>query len=124
AALASLALSGRFAVALGIGAAVQVLISLRALAARRSRIATLALDPKAYTIPEVDRFGRRCLRDRHRLALWLAEVVAHAGRPGSLYLGDRVARFRAELEALARALASRHARVTPASAVACRRLLT
>lgn len=61
---------------------------------------------------------------RRELVARLAEVVADSYTPHSLYLGDRVALVAHELEALARELASPARSVAPASAVACRRLLT
>jgi hypothetical protein len=77
-------------------------------------------------LAEVERYGRRLTqpRQRARLATWLAEIVAEAPNPWRLYLPDRVALFRTELAALARDLAMPTLGVEPASAAACRRLLT
>lgn len=91
--------------------------------ARSEQIAQLALERAAYAIPDVARYGRSCNRERKRLAAWLAEVVADARLPGSLYLADRVARFGRDLDRLASDLAT-SAAIDPVSAVACRRLLT
>jgi hypothetical protein len=114
------------AAALGIGALVEGAIALGALNARRELIARLALDPAAYRVPEVERFGSRAARlpERARLASWLGEVLAESQLPHSLYLPDRVALVAHELDSIARRLLSPACTVTPASAVACRRLLT
>jgi hypothetical protein len=114
------------AAALGIGALVEVAMALAALNARRELIGQLALDPAAYGVPEVERYGTRAARppERARLAAWLAEVLAESHLPHSLYLPDRVALVAQELEAIARRLVSPACTVTPTSAVACRRLLT
>jgi hypothetical protein len=92
----------------------------------RERVARLALEPAAYLLPEVERYGRRQVEpgQRARLSAWIREIVAEASVPGNLYLADRVARFAHELEALARDLVQPGVHVQPASVVACRRLLT
>ena len=93
---------------------------------RRERIERLALDPSAYAIPEVARFGARvcALRERRRLAAFIDAVVHERGHPLELHLVVRVGRYAPQLETLASELASPAARVEPATAVACRRLLT
>ncbi len=125
AAAASL-VSATFAIALGAGAAVEALLALVSLYGRRELIARLALEPDAYVLPEVDRYGNRLvgLHERQRLAKWLHEVISDARLPGSFYLPERVVRHADELDSLARELASPEAQVQPASAVACLRLLT
>jgi len=123
AAVGLLALSARLSVAFAVGSAAEGAVCAATFLARREHIARLALNPAAYVIPDVGRYGRKCLGERERLAAWLAEIVADARLPGSLYLSDRVAHFAHELEKLAGELASA-ARVHPVSVVACRRLLT
>ena len=112
------------ALALGAGAAVQALVCLAAVCGRRSLISKLALEPAAYALDEVERYGQRVLGQRHRLAAWLAALVNEATYPGTPYLVHRVRRHAADFESLARELGSPRARVRPTSAVACRRLLT
>ena len=123
-ALGIVSLSARLSLALAAGAGAEGAVAAAVCYARRERIARLALDPAAYAIPEVDRYGRNCVRERERLAASLAGVVAEARIPGTLYLSDRVAHFGHDLELLAGELASSAAKVQPVSAVACRRLLT
>lgn len=126
AALAAVWFSIPLAAALGVGAFLEALLAAWAVDARRQLIARLALQPAAYALPEVAAYGARAAQppQRARLAAWLADVVAEAGTPFSLCLGDRVALVAHELEALARELVSPARSVQPASAVACRRLLT
>jgi len=112
------------AIALGVGASTEAVVAAVLVQSRRDRLERLALEPAAYAISDVKRYGRRCVRQRERLAASLARMVADARVPGSLYLSDRVLQFRLDLEALSRALASSAANVHPTSAVACRRLLT
>jgi hypothetical protein len=126
AALAAVWFSIPLAVALGVGAFFEALLAAAALDGRRQLVARLALQPAAYALPEVAVYGARAAEapQRLRLAAWLAEVVADAGTPFSLCLGDRVALVAHELESLARELVSPARSMEPASAVACRRLLT
>ncbi len=109
-----------------VGGAVAALLSLTNLLSRRNTIAQLALDPNAYTLAEVRRYGDPLIRprERQRLAAWLREVVREAPMPGSWYLASRVARHEDQLEALAAEIAMPSARVRPSSAAACRRFLT
>jgi hypothetical protein len=111
--------------ALGAGALLEAVIAGTAANGRRELVARLALQPAAYALPEVAAYGTRVSEapQRARLAAWLAEVVADSHTPHSLYLRDRVALVAQELETLARDLASPRS-IAPASAVACRRLLT
>jgi hypothetical protein len=111
--------------ALGAGALLEAVIAGTAANSRRELVARLALQPAAYALPEVAAYGTRVSEapQRARLAAWLAEVVADSHTPHSLYLRDRVALVAQELETLARDLASPRS-IAPASAVACRRLLT
>ena len=115
-----------FAVALAVGGAVQLAAAVVLWLSRRERIERLALEPSAYVIPAVARFGARvcALRERRRLAAFLQAVLHERGHPLELHLVARAGRCAQLLEALARELASPAARVEPAMAVACRRLLT
>lgn len=117
-------LSPRLAIALAAAAAGEAAVAAAVFHGRRERIARLALDPAAYAIRDVERYGQRCVGERRKLAAWLVEVVAEARMPASFYLRDRVDRSAADLELLARELGASAAKVQPASAVACRRLLT
>lgn len=114
------------AFALAVGAGLEALVGAAALCGYRDRISKLALEPAAYVLPEVDRYGRRLAGQgqRARLAAWISEILADVEVPGNLFLVDRVLRCAHELEALARDLAHPRARVQPACAVACSRLLT
>jgi hypothetical protein len=125
AALASL-LAEPLALPLLVGAVLEALLAVRALHSNRERVARLALDPAAYVLPEVQRYGHRlsALGQRARLSAWILEILAEAHLPGNLFLGERVLRFARELEELARDLVRPDACVQPASAVACTRLLT
>jgi hypothetical protein len=125
-AVAAVPVSSGFAIALGVGAALQVSVAVLLWLSRRERIERLALDPSAYAIPEVARFGDRvcALRERRRLAAFIEAVVSERGSPLELHLVARVARYAQQLETLARELASPAAHFEPAMAVACRRLLT
>lgn len=116
------------AIAIGLGAAGAVELT-RAIVLwlyRRERIERLALDPSAYAIPEVARFGARiaAVSERRRLAAWIDSVVHDRGQPLELHLVGRAGKYAHQLETLARELATPSARVDPATAVACRRLLT
>jgi hypothetical protein len=123
---AALLVSLPLAAALGAGALVEAAIALGALNARRELIARLALDPAAYSVPEVERYGTRAARppERARLAAWLEELLTESQLPYSLYLPDRVALVAHELDSIAGRLLSPACTVAPESAVACRRLLT
>jgi hypothetical protein len=115
-----------FAVALAAGAVVQLVAAGVRWLCRRERIERLALEPAAYTIPEVARFGARAsaLRERRHLARCLHALAHERGHPLELHLVARATRYAQQLESLARELASPTARVEPAIAVACRRLIT
>lgn len=117
-------LSAALAVALAAASAVEVLICVAAWVGRHELIARLALEPRAYVLPEVAGYGASVARRRERLASWLAEVVAEAPRRDTLYLRERVLRYAGELLAVARELGAPGATVRPASLVACERLLT
>jgi hypothetical protein len=121
----ALLVSSTLAVALAAGAALQTAIALAVADGRRELIARLALDPSAYVLAEVHRYGTRVAGPsrRARLAAWLFEVASEATLPGTLYLRDRVTLVANELEALAHELGSAIS-VQPATVVACERLLT
>jgi hypothetical protein len=125
-ATAVIPLSAGFAIALAVGAALQLGAAVVFWLSRRERIERLALDPSAYVIPAVALFGARvcALRERRRLAAFIDAVVHERGHPLELHLVGRAGHYAQMLDALARELASPAARVEPAVAVACRRLLT
>lgn len=113
------------AVSLAVAGVVELLLALGVTHARRERIATLARDSAAYWLPEVRRYGERCLepRERARLVDWLHELTQLPDGVGCLCLAERLEAVRVELEWLAGRLASA-ATLNPSSVVACRRLLT
>ncbi|HYZ82499.1 MAG TPA: hypothetical protein VE571_14580 [Solirubrobacteraceae bacterium] len=125
-AIAAVPASPGFAVALAVGAALELGAALAFWLSRRERIERLALDPSAYVIPAVARFGARvcALRERRRLAAFIEAIVHERGHPLELHLVGRAGHYAQLLDALACDLASPAARVEPAVAVACRRLLT
>lgn len=94
--------------------------------AYRETVARMALDPSAYVIPEVSRYGRRFATpaERARLASWLRDVLRESTMSECWCLADRVRHHASQLEGLAADLARPHVSIRPASAVACRRLLT
>lgn len=114
------------ALALAVGAGFEILVGAAALCGYRDRVSKLALDPAAYVLAEVERYGRRVAGQGQcaRLSAWISEILMDSHVPGNIYLADRVLRCAHELEALARDLMCPGARIEPASAVACKRLLT
>jgi hypothetical protein len=114
------------ALALAVGAGLEALVGVAALCGYRDRVSKLALDPAAYVLPEVEGYGRRIAGKGQcaRLSAWISEILADVHVPGNIYLVDRVLRCAHDLEALARDLTRPGARIEPASAVACKRLLT
>jgi hypothetical protein len=125
-AAAAAALSITASVACLVGAAAATVIALENVASRRNLIAGLALEPRAHAIAPVRDYGRQLVlpAEREKLAAWLYEVVREAAVPGSWYLADRVSRYATQLELLASEFAASWLRVRPASAAACRHLLT
>jgi hypothetical protein len=125
-AAAAVPFSSGFAIALGVGVIIQLALAGIVWLRRRERIEKLALEPAAYVIPAVARFGARigALRVRRQLATAIHALVHERGHPLELHLVVRAARYTNQLETLARELASPSARVEPATAVACRRLIT
>jgi hypothetical protein len=118
--------SASLALALAAGAGFELLVTAWSLLSRRELIARLALEPDAYTIPEVVAYGVHLTRPRYRrtLAQGIRKMVREALRPDALYLGDRVLHYARDLEAMARDLVLPNVRVHPASVARCRRLLT
>lgn len=108
------------------GALTAVAIALANVLSRRDLIARLALDPHAHSIAAVRDYGLRLVLpdEREKLASWLYEIAREATVPGNWYLTDRVSRYREQIEQLASEFASSWLRVRPASAAACRHLLT
>jgi hypothetical protein len=125
-ALLALAFAPVLVLPLAAGTVLEAALSALALYGHRERVARLALEPSAYVLPEVARYGRPLAEPGHRarLAAWISEILADAHLPGNLYLADRVRRFAHELETLARDLVQPDTLMQPASAVACKRLLT
>jgi hypothetical protein len=113
-------------VALLVGTAAATLLALGTVVGRRDAIARLALDPSAYALDDVRRYGAGLVRpvQRERLAAWLREIVRESPIPGNIYLTDRVSRYAGQLESLASELSGSWVRVLPASVAACRHLLT
>jgi hypothetical protein len=70
---------------------------------RANLIHDLALEPQAYVVPDVRRFGAGLVVEpgRSRIAASLDHVLANAGKPGSYYLADRVDACRDQIRALA-----------------------
>jgi len=111
---------------LAAGAILGLMVAGANFVAYREAVARMALDPSAYVIPEVSRYGHRfaTAAERARLASWLLDIVRESTMAESWCLADRVRRYRHQLEGLAADLARPHVSIRPASAVACRRLLT
>jgi hypothetical protein len=112
--------------ALAAGAAFELLVAAVCFLSRRGTLGRLALDPAAYEIEAVRRYGARLARPRERevLARGIQSMLKDALAPGTLYLGDRVVYYARELDALARDLLSPAVRVHPVSVARCRALLT
>jgi hypothetical protein len=123
---AAVSFSPRFAVALSVGCVLLLSIAVALWLSRIERIERLALDPAAYAIPAVARYGARAcaLRERRRLASVIQAMVCERGHPLDLHLVIRASRYAPQLETLARELASPATQVQPPMAVACRRLIT
>jgi hypothetical protein len=121
----ALPLSHALAISLLCGVACLLLLALGDTVRRRELIATLALNPSAYSVPEVRRYGAGLvmLRGRRRVAAALERVLTQAGTPGSYYLADRVHKCRHEIRDLAEALRAPGTRAEPTSVALCWRLL-
>jgi hypothetical protein len=118
--------SPRLGIALGAGAVGQAVLAIVTWLRRRELIERLALEPAAYAIPEVARFGSRVATpsERRRLAAWIQSLLHEPEQPLHMHLAGRAMACAHELEAIARELVAPSSRVPPAIAVACRRLLT
>ncbi len=125
-ATAAVPFSSSFAIALAVGVILQLSLGGMLWLFRRERIEKLALDPAAYAIPAVARFGARVSAPcaRRQLARSIHALVHERGHSLELHLVVRAASYTSQLETLARELASPSTRVEPAIAVACRRLIT
>jgi hypothetical protein len=115
----------RAALALAI-AAFAFALALVAAARRYLLVERLALDPDAYVIGAVRRYGRRLTsrRTRERLSRSLRSLVAEPWRCGFCTVPGRVAAFAADLEQLACELEDAECEVEPVSAAGCLRLLS
>jgi len=117
--------SVKLSLALGIGGTAESALALHFLLSCRGRIERLALDPDAYTIPEVRRFGMHAATYAERRRLAQLTALALAGRIyAAPYLPERLRRFERELADLAADLRSPNTELHPAAAVAWQRLLT
>jgi hypothetical protein len=113
------------AAVLGLGAAAQATVATGAVLRRRELISRLALDPSAYAIPEVARFGSKIAAParRKQLAASIHSLV-HDKDAMQLHLPGRARRFADQLDELARELAAPSSRVPAPIAVECRHLVT
>jgi hypothetical protein len=125
-ALGALLYYGPLAIALLVGVGCSLVLAGADLYRERELLAMLALDQRAYALPQVRRYGARLvlMSGRQRVAGALERVVENAGMPGSYYLPERVNKYRREIAALASALRAPDARVEPTSVARCWRLLT
>ena len=114
-----------FAIAMAAGALLELSAALALWLRRRERIGRLALEPAAYVIPAVARFGHGLcgLSERRQLAASIRSLVGER-QPLDVHLVVRASRFAGQLEALAHELAAPAAQIEPATVVACRRLVT
>ena len=121
----TLVLSNALAISVACGVASLLLLALVDTLRRRELIARLALDPHAYSVPDVRRYGHELvvLRGRRRVAAALERVLANAGAPGSYYLAGRVHLWRHEIRDLAEVLRAPDTRAEPTSVALCWQLL-
>ena len=119
-------LSVQLAVGLAFGAFVGGVIAALTWTNRRELLESLALEPEAYSIPEVARLGWKvaAIDQREQLASWIQSLIGGNGQWLELHLRERTRSHAPELEAVAREISLPAAEVHPASAMACRRLLT
>ncbi len=124
--LACTTFSVRLAVGCAAGAIVGGLIAGVTSTNRRTLLESLALEPSAYAIPEVANLGSRvtAIDQREQLASWIRSLIRGNEQPLELHLRDRTRAHAPELEAVAREISVPAADVHPASAMACRWLLT
>jgi hypothetical protein len=114
------------AISLGAGVLVMVLLVISDTCRRRELLARLALNPNAYVLPDVQRYGDQLVapRGRERLAASLERLLSHAGTPASYCIGERVNKYRGQIEALADSLRAPRTQVEPTSVALCWQLLT
>ncbi|MEZ5102589.1 MAG: hypothetical protein R3C15_22895 [Thermoleophilia bacterium] len=124
-ALAATQVDALLATALALGAVLEVGLGVLARLRRRELLMSLAVDPTAYVIPDVRRFGDRLVSPRQRTgtARLLRTQIA-TPRRGRRPLRQRVTEHRDELDRLARLLVARDVRVEPPAAALLVRLLT
>jgi hypothetical protein len=124
--VAQLLVSSTLAISLALGVAFLLALALGDTCRRREMLAILALDPSAYALPDVQRYGDELVapRGRMRLATSLERVLTHAGTPASYCIAERVNAFRGEIEALAATLRAPKTRIDPTSVALCWQLLT
>lgn len=124
-ALAAMTVDPLLATALGLGAVLELGLGVLARLRLRELLMSLAVDPTAYVIPDVRRFGERLVAPRSRTGiarLLRTQVVAPAR--GRRPIRQRVTEHRDELDQLTRLLAARDVRVEPTAAALLVRLLT
>lgn len=113
------------ATALALGAVLELGLGVLARLRLRELLMSLAVDPTAYVIPDVRRFGERLVAPRQRTGiarLLRTQVSAPGG--GRRPIRQRVVEHRDELDRLARLLAAREIHVEPTAAALLVRLLT
>lgn len=121
------AVDARLALALWAGAGVEALLAVATAGQRRLLVASLALEPEAYAIGEVYRYGRKLTgaATRRTFARSIAEMLRAAGAEGAgVYLSDRVIAQAPALTGLGRALVQPGSRVEPTAMAALEQLLT
>lgn len=125
-AVAFASFSIRLAVGCALGAFVGGVIAALSWTNRRELLESLALEPAAYSIEEVATLGSRvaAIDQRQQLAAWIRSLICGNGQWLELHLRERTRTHTPELEAVAREISLPAAQVHPASAMACRRLLT
>jgi hypothetical protein len=113
------------ALALAIGAASALALALVAALRRLWLIERLALDPDAYVIAAVRRYGRRLTsrRTRERFSRSVRSLVADPWRCGPCIVPGHVEAFAADLLELAGELEDADCEVESVSAAGCLRLL-
>lgn len=128
AALAALSalFESQVALVLAIGAVFAAVLAVVAAVRRHWLIECLALDPDAYGIAAVRRYGCRLTspRARKRLSRSLRTLVADPWRCGPCIRPTRVEPFAADLLELAHELEDTGIEVEPVSAAGCLRLLS
>jgi len=94
--------------------------------AHQANIERLATDPGLYSNLEVREYGRTIAQPvfRQRIALWFVEVLRDAGRPGTLYLADRVRGHEQQLRMLVQDLQAGEVEIPTPTMAACAQLLT